>query len=386
MPYKSQEISVAPTLLIWARKSMGLSIREVAKKLKTSEDVLSKWEAGEKKLTLNQVEKLAKIYKRPLAVFFLSDPPQDLPLPEDYRTMPMDKKKPFSSKTLLAIRRARRLQSLATELAKSLNREIITEIGSASLSDDPESLAIKIRSQLGIGIQMQFDWKDENEALSEWKKAVEKRGVFVFQIGMPLEEGIRGFSLLENRPPAIVLNLRDTVKGRIFSLFHEYGHLLLNNGGICDMEEIYGENKSIEKFCNHLAGAILVPKDALINHGLIKSKKYPSSWSDEILKDLAKSFKVSQEVILRRLVILDLADRNFYKKKRDEWKKIEYRRGGKGLRNPPKECIQRNGIPFVSLVLESNREDKITYKDVADYLSLRLKHLPKVEQLIGGKF
>ena len=51
---------------------------------------------------------------------------------------------------------------------------------------------------------------------------------------------------------------------------------------------------------------------------------------------------------------------------------------------PPRKCIQENGVPFVSLVLESYKKDKITYSDVADYLGIRLKHLPKVEQLVRG--
>jgi Zn-dependent peptidase ImmA (M78 family)/DNA-binding XRE family transcriptional regulator len=389
MPHKSLEVSVEPKVLIWARESIGMNIEEVAKGLKTSEDTVSKWESGQKRPTLIQLEKLARtIYKRPLAAFFLPGPPKEPSLPRDFRTLPLDVRKPFSPETRLAIRRVRRLKSLATELTMSLNREIITEIGRVSLTDDPEVVAIKTREQLGIGIHIQFGWKDENEALTEWKKSVEKRGVFVFQIGMPLVDMIRGFSLFEGKPPAIVLNLRDAINGRIFSLFHEYGHLILNDNGICDMEEtdnLFDEAKSIEKFCNHFAGAILVPKDALLNHELIKSKEYSSHWPDENLKELAKTFKVSQEVILRRLVILGWADKDFYKRKHEEWRKTEYRRRGGGRRNPQKECIQKNGTPFVSIVLESHREEKITYRDAADYLAVRLKYLPKIEQFIEGK-
>lgn len=389
MPRKSLETIVEPKVLVWARESVGLGIQEVAKRLPTSEDTVRKWESGQKRPTLVQLEKLARtIYKRPLAAFFLSEPPKEPPLPKDFRTLPSDKRKPFSPKTRLAIRRARRLQSLASELAKSLNRKIITEINRANLSDDPEVVAGRIRMQLGVEIQMQFSWKNEGEALNEWKKVIEKHGVFVFQLSMALEE-TRGFSLTEGEFPTIVLNLRDAINGRIFSLFHEYGHLLLNDSGICDMgdqEYLSGEEKSIERFCNHFAGALLVPKDALINHELIKEVKFSLEQSDEVLKKLAGDFKVSQEVILRRLVILGFATGDFYKRKREEWGvKGEQRQKGWGPLNPPKKCIQENGVPFVSLVLETRSEQKITYKDVADYLAIRLKYLPKVEQLIGGK-
>jgi len=386
MPSRRLEATIEPKILIWARESIGLDKRKLARQLGISEDTGSRWESGQKKPRLIQLEKIAKVCKRPLAAFFLPEPPKELTFPKDFRTLPLDKKKPFSSRTRLAIRRARRLQSLTSELTKSLGRKLITQVGRANLGDDPEVLASRIRMHLGVEIQTQFDWKYEAEALNEWKKAIEKRGVFIFQMSMPLEE-TRGFSLTEGEFPVIVLNFRDAVNGRIFSLFHEYGHLLLNDSGICDMwdpDYLSDEDRSIEKFCNHFAGAILVPKDDLINHKAIKSRDYSPHWSDEMLEELAKSFKVSKEVILRRLVILGWADKYFYKSKHEEWKTIEYPRRG-GVRNPPKECIRKNGAPFVSLVLDTHREEKITYTDVADYLEIRLKHLPEIEQLIRSE-
>lgn len=122
MPRKSLKVSIEPKILIWARESIGRSIQEVAKRLNISENTISGWELGQKKPTLLQLEKLAKtVYKRPLAVFFLSVHPVDPPLPVDYRVLPTDKRLPFSAKTRLAIRRARRLKSLATELTENLN-------------------------------------------------------------------------------------------------------------------------------------------------------------------------------------------------------------------------------------------------------------------------
>jgi Zn-dependent peptidase ImmA (M78 family)/DNA-binding XRE family transcriptional regulator len=391
MPYKSIEAIVEKRVLIWARESMGLSIQEVAKKLKTSEDTLNKCESGQKKPTLVQIEKLAKIYKRPLGVFFLPEPPKEQPLPKDFRTIPKEWRKPFSPKTLLAIRRARRLQSLALELTKNLNLKSISEIGRVNLSGDPEVIASKIRIKLNIRIKTQlFKWKDETEALNEWTKAIEKLGVLVFQMSMPIEE-TRGFSLTEDGFSVIVINAQDTIRARIFSLIHEFGHILLNDSGICNMEEMdesSGTAKLIEKFCNHFAGAVLVPKDILLDHKLIKSIRYSNEWPDEFMKILAREFKVSQEVILRRLVILGRATRGFYKTKREEWEmkikeKKEIKRGGRS--NPPKKCIRENGIPFISLVLESHKKENITYSDVADYLAIRLKHLPKIEQFIRSK-
>lgn len=469
MPQKSFEVFVEPDVLIWARESIGRNIEEVAKQLNVNNDLVKRWENGEKKPTLNQLKKLAQFYKRPLGVFFLPAPPKELSLPKDFRTLPEETILPLKPKTRLAIRRARRLQSLTLELKSTLQQEIILKIGSVSLSDNPEEVAEQTRAYLGVDILMQFHWTDEKVAFRAWIKALEKLGLLVLQMSFPIEDA-RAFSLTDGELPMIIINTQDhSIKARIFSLFHEFGHILLNRGGICDPNrstwdapEQHTSSEGIrvvEKFCNHFSGALLVPKAALLNHEIVKAMKPSLEWSDDTLVKIARDFKVSREVILRRLTILGLASLAFYQKKRAEWEseakvakeeekkkflfnlerkfrqdlidevvsaelraafeneklslssaalitqiddmhwsledeKNAYEIEDKGTRldiyklkrgggpPPSTKCIQENGAPFVSLVLESYKKDKITYSDVADYLRIRLKHLPKVEQLV----
>jgi Zn-dependent peptidase ImmA (M78 family)/DNA-binding XRE family transcriptional regulator len=366
---------------------MGMNVQDMAKRLKVNQSTVSAWESGQKKPTLVQAERLAHVLKRPLAVLFLPEPPKTLPLPKDYRTVPMDERNPFSSETFLAVRRARRLQSLAIDLARELGREIGPQVGMARPSEDAEEAAAKARQQLGIEVQRQFAWRNANEALKEWRKALEQGRVLVFQQAMPLKE-TRGFSLTDAEIPVIVLNARDSLNGRIFSLFHEYAHLLLDDSGICGGEEtdnFPGHVGVIERFCNHFSGALLVPKAPLLDHELVRSTRGIVPWSESSLTELAASFKVSREVILRRLVLFGRASAAFYKRKREEWKaqtekRQEQRRTG-GI-SPAMRCIRDSGTPFAALVLEAHRQGTITYSDVADYLAIRVKHLPQIEQLI----
>lgn len=62
-------------MLEWARKSANISVESADSKVPCSVDRLEKWEKGEEYPTINQAEKLANIYKRPLAVFFLPEIP-----------------------------------------------------------------------------------------------------------------------------------------------------------------------------------------------------------------------------------------------------------------------------------------------------------------------
>jgi len=112
MPRKTLEVTVEPRVLIWARKSIGIDIEKVAKRFNASVDTVAKWELGEKKPTLRMLKELAHFYKRPLAVFFLPSPPEEPPLPTDFRVLPQQEKGVLSKETHLALRNARRLRSL----------------------------------------------------------------------------------------------------------------------------------------------------------------------------------------------------------------------------------------------------------------------------------
>jgi Zn-dependent peptidase ImmA (M78 family)/DNA-binding XRE family transcriptional regulator len=386
MPRKSLEVPVEPKILRWTRESIGLTPEDVSKRLGLSVDSINKWELGQKNPTLKTLERIANIYKRPLAVFFLPTPPKEPPLPKDFRYFPTEEKLPLSSKTRLAIRRARRLQSLAVDLLKSLNKEVHPTIKKFSLSEDPETLAKKIRDELGINIEAQLKWKNANEAFNKWREVVEKQGILIFQMSMPLEDKIRGFSFIEGYLPVIVVNSRDTIKARIFSLFHEYSHILLHKSGICNMEDIGGysdEDKLTEKFCNHFAGALLVPEEDFLKHRLTNEILSSREKFDELLYKFAKEFKVSQEAILRRMSVLGLINKNVYEKKHKEWQAKEWQERKGFEPDRARKCLHEEGIPFVSLVFEAYRQEKITYNDVADCLKLRFKYIPKVAQLIG---
>lgn len=374
------EVSVVPSVLTWARATMGKTLDEVAKRLDLGRATVESWETGQKRPTLKQLKELAVFYRRPLAIFFLPAPPREDPLPADFRSLPADSKKSFTEKTLLALRRARRLQDLSRSFATSLGETPRVEIGSASLSDEPQVLADLARRNFGISVEKQFEWKNEEEALSEWKRAAESRGVLALELSFPISEG-RAFSLADDAFPVVALSSSDSTNGRIFSLLHEFGHLLLGQSGICDMSE---QDKMIEQFSNRFAGEVLVPGPALLGQPLVENH-IEEQWEDEDLQLLGRQFKVGTEVILRRLLILGSTTRSFYERKRMEWEarsreQRPARRGGR--RVPARQCLRQNGVPFTSRVLESARREMITYRDVSDFLSVGLKHLPELESLV----
>jgi Zn-dependent peptidase ImmA (M78 family) len=98
------------------------------------------------------------------------------------------------------------------------------------------------------------------------------------------------------------------------------------------------------------------------------------------------TYRVSREVILRRLLILGRTDDHFYSKKRREFaaereqrKESDQRERGWGP-SPATIAVVRAGHYFSRLVLTTHSRGAITASDVAEYLGVRMKHLPSIER------
>jgi len=87
---QTEEIPVNGDVLRWARETAGLSIDDVIEKLHrktiTYETVLA-WEAEIESPTFAQLERLAyEVYKRPLALFFFPEPPEEATPKQSFRS------------------------------------------------------------------------------------------------------------------------------------------------------------------------------------------------------------------------------------------------------------------------------------------------------------
>jgi len=333
---------------------------------------IDQWLIGNKSPTLNQIENFSKYLKRPLAAFFLSEPPQKQPLPHDYRMLP-ERSNSFSKKTLLAIRTARRLQSKSKELLNNLNLTTKANIIYAQISENPEMVAIRERLSSGINIEEQKKWKNASQALEIWRKMIEAKNIIVFQVSMPVED-IRGFTLTDNEPFIIIVNSSDIIEARIFTLFHDYGHILLKKSGVCLAEPyIINEDNDakIEKWCNEFAAAFLLPED--------QAKKYFSNKSESELLDFktldkfSRAFKISKSALILRMLKRNFITQTTYKHFRDTMKSIKKKRKGGRAETQFQKCIREKGKNFISLVNSNIDKGFITYNDALDYLSINLK-------------
>lgn len=387
---KRIEALVEPGLLVWARKNARLTVEEAAKKVQVKSERLASWETGERRPTIKQLRKLAKAYKRPLAVFYLPEPPKDFQPMHDFRRFPGEVARLESPQLRFEIRSARDRRDIALELYEGLEGELPVFPAEASLSDDPENLATEIRELLGITLEDQFRFRSRHDAFNSWRSALENAGVLIFQAtGVDLSE-MRAFSISETPFPVIVVNIKDSPLARIFSMLHEFVHIMLRDGGICDLGEEADrppERQRVEIFSNRVAGAILVPKGALLREGLVLRKRRWAEWSDKEIRGLARQYRVSREVLLRRLLIWRRITDEFYQKKIREYKE-EYEtrreRPRAGFPPPYRSAISSAGRLFIRLVLENYYQENITASDLSDFLNIRLKHMGQIEREVMG--
>jgi hypothetical protein len=138
------------------------------------------WESGAKKLTFKQLLKIAEIYKRPVALFYLKEPPKGFKALNDYRKLANTESSNISPQLNYEIRRSYYRRQVALELSEELEEYQKIFDTSIRFTDDPEIVGKDIRTLLNIESTQQIKWQDDNQAFNGWRKAIESLGILVF--------------------------------------------------------------------------------------------------------------------------------------------------------------------------------------------------------------
>ena len=285
-----------------------------------------------------------------------------------------------SPKLAFEIRRAYDRREWALELLEDVDESVPLFRATATLHDNIEEVASRFREAIGARLSEQATWRTETEAFKHWRSMLEHAGMLTLQAtSLQLNEA-RGFSISLKPLPVIVANIKDALRGRIFTLLHEATHIMLNDGGICDLHDA-----DTEAFCNRVAGAVLFPREPLLNSLIVKQHRKGSAvWTDFELQELSRQFGGSREAALVRLLTLKLTTQPFYDRMRREFQRLyeeqhKRKQEAEGFAPPHVIAISSAGPLFTSLVVESFNREKITMSDVSDYLQIRVKHLKELQ-------
>jgi Zn-dependent peptidase ImmA (M78 family)/DNA-binding XRE family transcriptional regulator len=377
------EATPTPSVLVWARESAGMTVETAAEKIGVRTDQLSAWERAETRPSIPQLRKVAEAYRRPLAAFYLPEPPLRFEVMHDFRRLASDSRTGGRTPQLaLEIRRAFDRREWALELWSELDQPPVPAFSATASVDDPiEQTASRLREELKVSVEEQSRWRQDNEAFRGWRHKAEQAGVLALQATSIALNEARGFSISMKPLPVIVVNIKDAPRGRVFTLLHELTHVMLNEGGICDFHD-----GDVEAYCNRVAGAALFPRAALLASATVRThSKNDPKWSALELQELSRQFGGSREAALVRLLTLGLTTQSFYDRMRlvflRQYEAIEVeRKESEGFAPPHVVALSSAGPLFTSLVLENLNRDKITASDVSDYLQIRLKHLKELQR------
>jgi len=389
-----------PALIAWARDSAGFTTAEAATKLKIDEAQLLAWEnpAEDSAPSIPQLRKLAALFKRPLAVFYMDEVPKNFTVMRDLRRLPGTGPRRYSPQLQMEIRAANERRELALELLADLAEEIPKFSLSATGKENPEEVGTRIRAAFGVTTDLQHKWRDAygRAGFNAWRNRVEGAGILVFQTTRFPTDEASGFAISADALPVIAVNRKDALTRRTFSLLHEVAHLMLHVSGVSDLETDENrppEDQKIEVFCNQVAAAALIPQDVLLSDPMVKSHgRRAADWSDAEISELARQFNASREALLRRLLTFEMTTNEFYQAKRAQYlaeylaakaRQKQESADDEMKRNMPQETVSNFGRPLVRMLLGNYYQDRLTLSEVSGYLGLKVKHIPKLEQAAG---
>ena len=323
-------VAVNPEVLVWARETASLDQEIAANRIglrdssqSTAVEKLAQIENGTKQPTRPQLYKMANAYHQPLLTLYLEKPPAKAARGHDFRSLPQRTADGEANARLdLLIRDVRAAQALVRALLEDEQAAPLPFIDSASTSAPYESLAKEIVGRLDFDLQFFRKQQTVDGAFAYLRTCLENHGIFVLLLGnlgswqTKIDTNVfRGFALSDPIAPFIVINKEDARASWAFTAIHEVAHLWLGSSGISGAlsdEALV----PIEKYCNRVAGAVLLPSDELDILGRSIGQDFDSNVHQ--IGAFAKSRKITRAMVAYNLLLSNFISRT-------QWAELQQR-------------------------------------------------------------
>lgn len=364
-------VDVAPGLLQWAVERAGWDDETTRRRAPR----LAEWVTGEVRPTLKQIERFAHATHTPFGLLFLAEPPlEPLPIP-DMRTIGNAAVPQPSADLLDTIYACQNRQDWYRDHLREQGGEELPFVGSVTARTPVVDAAAAIRTELGFDLDDRATFTDYTDAMRRLVDRIEDIGVLVMINGVvgadthrvlrPAE--FRGFALADPLAPLIFVNGADTKAAQIFTLFHELAHIWLGGSALSDAALAARGGVAEELWCNRVAAEVLVPLAAL------RGDYRGNPTADEVVR-LARRYKVSTLVILKRLFDADYLDWEQYRARYEVERDAAIARaggraagGGNFYNTQPLRLSRR----FARAVIASTYEGTTTFREAFRLLGTR---------------
>jgi Zn-dependent peptidase ImmA (M78 family) len=308
-PMPRTDVPVTPKVLRWALNESGYSDDQIAEAVGVGLDDLESWTTGQAKPGLTQFKKLASKLHRQRAVFLLPEPPRTASVQVQFRSISGESARPLSPKERQFLRRAHRQQEMLGWLSEELGD--LPQLPRFNVSDNAEAAGSEVRSLLNVSIENQLRWPSAAKAFDHWRAAVERFGanVFLYALG---KESCNGFSLWHSLAPLIAVSSAWREEARIFTLFHELGHLVTRSDSACIERRVNARPKDpVERWCELFAASVLLPR-AAVERFLGAATMRTRITDLGVASGLATRARISLRAATIRLIELGLAGWDLY--------------------------------------------------------------------------
>ena len=278
--------------LLSARKTAGLSLQDLADKLKAgiTKQALNKYEHGKAKPSGEVLLQIANALKVPADYFYRSSTVklQDIEFRKQARLGRRDIEQ-IKGEVADTLERYFELEDLL-----NINHEFKCSLQGFKINskEDIEEAARKLRKE----------WQLGNAPLPGVFELLEEKQIKIFEV--EAEDSFAGMFAKVNNIPVIVINKKNNPPQRKrFTALHELGHLLL------DLSAFEHDEKEQEKLCHNFAGAMLLPKDVFIER--VGEKRTSISLKELMMID--EYYGISVQAIMARAKSLEIISEPTYR-------------------------------------------------------------------------
>jgi Zn-dependent peptidase ImmA (M78 family) len=292
-------VDVSPKLLRWAQARSGLDDETIARRFPK----FDAWLSQDVQPTLKQLERFANATRTPVGYLFLAEPPvEQVPIP-DFRTIGNRHIERPSPDLLDTLYICQQRQEWYRDFARANREEPLQFVGSANLASGIQEAATSIRTTLGFDIEERRQLPTWTDALRTFAGQADRIGILVMVSGVVGNNNhrkldpdeFRGFALSDPLAPLVFINGADTKAAQMFTLAHELAHIWLGQSALSDIGPATTPTNDVEDWCNRVAAELLVPR------AVLAAEYQPDEKLPQALSRLARRFKVSTLVVLRRI-------------------------------------------------------------------------------------
>jgi len=258
---------------------------------------------------------------------------------------------------------------------QALGAKTLPFVRAANLNDDPIDIAADMRRHLHFNVEERQKLSSWTAALRRFIEQAEAAGILVMSSGIvgnnthrkldPQE--FRGFALVDDLAPVVFINAADTKAAQIFTLAHELAHVWLGESGVSDAGVAVFPDLNVEQWCNQVAAELLVPITTF------QQVYRPAEGLRQELDRLARHFKVSALVILRRIYEIEALSREaFWQAYQEELANLrQFERRGEGGGDFYRTLNTRVSKSFAQAVVISALEGHTLFRDAYQMLGIR---------------